>query len=414
MPDRSNGVTTRSVLDATTRAFFEPRFGRDFGQVRVHAGRKAAESSRSVNALAYVVEQEVVFGEGQYAPAFETGRRLLAHELAHTIQQRAVGQSPVTSTASEDESQVVGIAVRLRNSLQKVSPRDNIILRQPSNDESPLISQHRLDLVPDLTSPIQQRLNRFQESMIATYRTPDGKTADVSPPFEMAPGYKDQQAISRDATHQRHLNNVMKSQKAAPTIWRVQAARGNPEEIRTVIQALIDDHALDDEPSGGSLEQRIRRMIYNYMIGTDCAGYVQQAYLAAKGIERQQSGLGRSIVNENLSNLLQKGFTRVDPSAALPGDLIVLSPPEHENIGHRAIVYSQRPATANDKETLKKILGGFTDGGSMRVLEVDSSWGSGGNPELGGIQRRTWWYNPGGTPRWAWTEEGRIAFGDLP
>lgn len=74
-------------LDAATRAFFEPRFGHDFGRVRVHVDERAAQSARSVQAAAYTVGQDVVFGASQYAPYDSKGRRLLAHELAHTIQQ---------------------------------------------------------------------------------------------------------------------------------------------------------------------------------------------------------------------------------------------------------------------------------------------------------------------------------------
>lgn len=74
-------------LDMATRAFMEPRFGRDFSHVRVHADARAVESANSVNALAYTVGNHVVFGEGQFAPAAKTGQRLLAHELAHVSQQ---------------------------------------------------------------------------------------------------------------------------------------------------------------------------------------------------------------------------------------------------------------------------------------------------------------------------------------
>ena len=75
-------------LDASTRAFFEPRFGHDFGSVRVHADDVAAESALSVNSLAYTVGGDIVFAAGLYAPDNSQGRRLLAHELAHTFQQR--------------------------------------------------------------------------------------------------------------------------------------------------------------------------------------------------------------------------------------------------------------------------------------------------------------------------------------
>jgi hypothetical protein len=74
-------------LDAKTRGFMEPRFGHDFGQVRVHADAKAAESAQSVEALAYTVGQDVVFGHGAYQPGTAPGKSLLAHELIHTIQQ---------------------------------------------------------------------------------------------------------------------------------------------------------------------------------------------------------------------------------------------------------------------------------------------------------------------------------------
>ena len=73
-------------LDVATRAFFEPRFGHDFSQVRVHTDARSAESARAVNASAYTVEQDIAFGDGQYAPHTAEGRRLLAHELTHTLQ----------------------------------------------------------------------------------------------------------------------------------------------------------------------------------------------------------------------------------------------------------------------------------------------------------------------------------------
>ncbi len=74
-------------LDAATRAFMQPRFGHDFSQVRVHTDARAAESTRVVNALGYTVGRDVVFGAGQYEPGTMEGRRLLAHELTHVMQQ---------------------------------------------------------------------------------------------------------------------------------------------------------------------------------------------------------------------------------------------------------------------------------------------------------------------------------------
>ena len=68
-------------LDASSRAYFEPRFGQDFGGVQVHTDARAVESARKVHALAYTVGQHLVFGAGQFAPTTCRGRELLAHEL---------------------------------------------------------------------------------------------------------------------------------------------------------------------------------------------------------------------------------------------------------------------------------------------------------------------------------------------
>ncbi|HEY2290598.1 MAG TPA: DUF4157 domain-containing protein [Thermoanaerobaculia bacterium] len=75
------------ALDGETRSFMESRFGHDFSRVRVHDDARAAESARTVGALAYTVGRDVVFNAGQYAPRTDGGRRLLAHELTHVIQQ---------------------------------------------------------------------------------------------------------------------------------------------------------------------------------------------------------------------------------------------------------------------------------------------------------------------------------------
>jgi hypothetical protein len=87
--------STGQPLDAKTRSFMEPRFGRSFADVRIHADTQAAESARSVSARAYTAGGDVVFAAGQYTPDTSAGRRLLAHELAHVVQQRgSIGTSP--------------------------------------------------------------------------------------------------------------------------------------------------------------------------------------------------------------------------------------------------------------------------------------------------------------------------------
>jgi len=74
-------------LGESERAYFEPRFGVDFSQVKVHTGAQAAESARVTNARAFTLGQDVVFGEGEYSPQTSSGKKLLAHELSHVMQQ---------------------------------------------------------------------------------------------------------------------------------------------------------------------------------------------------------------------------------------------------------------------------------------------------------------------------------------
>jgi hypothetical protein len=75
------------ALGPATRAFFEPRFGHDFSRVRIHTDGSAARSAQALNARAFTIGQNVVFGPGQYAPETLSRQLLLAHELAHVVQQ---------------------------------------------------------------------------------------------------------------------------------------------------------------------------------------------------------------------------------------------------------------------------------------------------------------------------------------
>lgn len=76
-------------LAAATRRFFEPRFGADFSGVRVHTDHGAAESAHAVGARAYTVGAHIVFATNSFEPSTQGGQRLMAHELAHVVQQRS-------------------------------------------------------------------------------------------------------------------------------------------------------------------------------------------------------------------------------------------------------------------------------------------------------------------------------------
>jgi hypothetical protein len=81
-------------LDEASRAYFEPRFGLDLSSVRLHTGPPAEQSAGDLNAEAYTVGEDIIFAAGRFAPETPHGRRLLAHELTHVLQQTAAETSP--------------------------------------------------------------------------------------------------------------------------------------------------------------------------------------------------------------------------------------------------------------------------------------------------------------------------------
>lgn len=94
-----------STIDTSTRSFMESRFGYDFSQVKIHSGHKANQSCEAINARAYTLGNHIVMANGQYQPASNEGRRLLAHELTHTIQQaNGAGNYLQRETWNDDES----------------------------------------------------------------------------------------------------------------------------------------------------------------------------------------------------------------------------------------------------------------------------------------------------------------------
>jgi hypothetical protein len=112
-------------LDPPVREEMEAHFGVDFSSVRVHADRPAAESSLSIGALAYTVGSDVVFGAGRFDPKSREGRHLLAHELAHVVQQKndavARAQLEISGPGDTDEIDAERVADRV-DALESSNP----------------------------------------------------------------------------------------------------------------------------------------------------------------------------------------------------------------------------------------------------------------------------------------------------
>lgn len=109
-------------LDSATRVFWEDRFGCDFSRVRVHADGRAARSAQLVDALAYTVGRNIVFGAGQYSPGTQEGRRLMAHELAHVLQQGSVASSQIVQRSPvfpDDSCDKQGVREKITGALDQ-------------------------------------------------------------------------------------------------------------------------------------------------------------------------------------------------------------------------------------------------------------------------------------------------------
>jgi hypothetical protein len=132
-------------LDAGVREYFEPRFGYDFSQVRVHTHEQAAESARTLSAQAYTLGSDIVFAKGQYAPETPSGRWLLAHELTHVIQQGRAGQS-----AQRSVQRITDEALEARQMMNDVDSRANAMVQQYRSDPAGLATR----LITDLSSSI--------------------------------------------------------------------------------------------------------------------------------------------------------------------------------------------------------------------------------------------------------------------
>ncbi|MET0576357.1 MAG: DUF4157 domain-containing protein [Mesorhizobium sp.] len=87
-------------LSEGERAYFEPRFGRDLSAVRIHTGGQAADAATAINARAYTLGSDIAFASGEYAPSSPHGKRLIAHELTHVVQQRSNDNAPIRRTVA--------------------------------------------------------------------------------------------------------------------------------------------------------------------------------------------------------------------------------------------------------------------------------------------------------------------------
>jgi hypothetical protein len=191
-------------LDADTRSTMELRLGHDFGNVRVHTGAQAAESARAVNAMAYTVGADVVFAEGRYAPQDAAGRRLLAHELMHVIQQRGAGN------AAAQERLTVGPAD---------DPAEREAERAAERPVSTPRGQVRVQRVM-APKPTEEPASKAPAQPAAASLIADDESRDLSPGQMHKSEFLDQLRTAVCATADSALAAVGRTAKGCPYIER--------------------------------------------------------------------------------------------------------------------------------------------------------------------------------------------------
>lgn len=137
-------------LDQATRAFVEPRFGQDFGHVRIHTDAAAASSAEAIHAKAYTAGSDIVFGPGQYAPHSDGGRRLLAHELTHVAQQGG-GK---TSAVQRDVIDMPPVTIRsTRNPVERAVPGLGNLAGQGVTSGGPTLAHGQQSVTQNAPTP---------------------------------------------------------------------------------------------------------------------------------------------------------------------------------------------------------------------------------------------------------------------
>ncbi len=198
-------------LPEATRAYFEPRLGHDFDDVRVHTDAQAAESAREIGATAFTTGRDIVFGSGKYAPATVEGKRLLAHELTHVVQQAGSSQSNCPA-------------------VQRSTPGEPP--RAATPDEKREFAQIAADFVRGQGEMFARQVDRPLEQLLAHLRTTaeNGLAAIAGDPGA--------------ATVANELRNSYRNAVREVLITRTQA-RGNAISTPPTLRELYEQHRND-------------------------------------------------------------------------------------------------------------------------------------------------------------------------
>jgi outer membrane protein OmpA-like peptidoglycan-associated protein len=141
-------------LESATRSFFESRFEQDFSSVRVHADAIAADSAEAIDARAYTVGRDIVFGPGQYSTHSSSSRHLLAHELTHVVQQTRSGVDADSETIASAVADRVSQGERIRGASLRGAP---VALQRSGKDDA----QGKTDVAGSVENATEPPIDEF-------------------------------------------------------------------------------------------------------------------------------------------------------------------------------------------------------------------------------------------------------------
>jgi outer membrane protein OmpA-like peptidoglycan-associated protein len=319
-------------LSADARAYFEPRFGFDFSRVRVHADSTAAAAARTMDAAAYTVGQHIAFDSGRFEMHSRRGRRLIAHELTHTVQQSGGPQTGElrmgsSTDASEKEadrasSSALGhgrVAIHARRplSVQRQPNQASLPELDPAENASPLVASaigsmtiDRFDTgKSDIPAMHKAELSRTVKTIASLLRQYPGSTIRIV-------GHTD--AIGKDA------DNQSLGHSRADSVEKALVAMGVPvEAIKT------ESHGSSDLRVKTKMENPLnRRVEMRFQPARQFPG-VMSSHLSLSNDEPTPKP---NIFPPKLPSLTPGGFDKVGPpyqrqgtppgaTKALPSDI---------------------------------------------------------------------------------------------
>lgn len=255
-------------LPDSTRAFFEPRFGYDFSNVRIHTDSQASEAARQLNAQAFTLRQDVFFNAGRYEPQTSQGRWLLAHELTHTIQQNP-GASLVAKrkiVQPQPEGGTGHPRLRLqKNGAIAISQSSNPTIQQKASDSKAPASPAQDPAFQSVVKKAKAAAKQQKHHESAKSKAAQAQTAAVPPANDRTSQAAGKQVQQMDQQQPKAFDR--KAFKAALIAKIAAAAPKNLEEadnfkesgkVGAIKGELTGQVTSSKQQSGGAIEAKVK------------------------------------------------------------------------------------------------------------------------------------------------------------